>query len=290
MAAARRPAAVFTIVREEPVFLPIWLRYYSCHFSAEDIYVLHHTVPGGPEDRCCDGLACNVEQRPNALFDPVWLGRVVSEKQTELLSRYRAVLFAEVDEIVLPTEGTLRDTVEEFAQQDGGADGAAAAVACTGWEVCERLQPRSARTPGLRPDRAFCGASRQQLHHEFGREPPIDLSRPLLAQRGRWHRNTLYDKALLARAPLTYSLGFHTCEEPAARREGLLLLHLHKYDFQAYIARHEARAAMQHAPDAVANGWNTHYRATGSALMAQYLQTPAPLESIPEWLRSSRVV
>eukprot|EP00908_Phaeocystis_cordata_P006346 Transcript_16963.p2 GENE.Transcript_16963~~Transcript_16963.p2 ORF type:complete len:281 (+),score=114.44 Transcript_16963:55-843(+) len=262
MAAARRPAAVFTIVREEPVFLPIWLRYYSCHFSAEDIYVLHHTVPGGPEDRCCDGLACNVEQRPNALFDPVWLGRVVSEKQTELLSRYRAVLFAEVDEIVLPTEGTLRDTVEEFAQQDGGADGAAAAVACTGWE----------------------------LHHEFGREPPIDLSRPLLAQRGRWHRNTLYDKALLARAPLTYSLGFHTCEEPAARREGLLLLHLHKYDFQAYIARHEARAAMQHAPDAVANGWNTHYRATGSALMAQYLQTPAPLESIPEWLRSSRVV
>eukprot|EP00964_Phaeocystis_antarctica_P066097 scaffold39917_cov49-Phaeocystis_antarctica.AAC.2 len=33
---------------------------------------------------CCDGLACNVEQRPNALFDPAWLGRVVSGKQAAL--------------------------------------------------------------------------------------------------------------------------------------------------------------------------------------------------------------
>ena len=47
----RRPAAVFTIVREEAVFLPIWLRYYTAHFAPEDIYVLHHVVPGGPEDR-----------------------------------------------------------------------------------------------------------------------------------------------------------------------------------------------------------------------------------------------
>ena len=48
----RRAAAVFTIVREEAVFLPIWLRYYAAHFAPKDIYVLHHVVPGGPEDRC----------------------------------------------------------------------------------------------------------------------------------------------------------------------------------------------------------------------------------------------
>ena len=60
---------------------------------------------------CCDGLACHVEPRPNALFDPAWLGRVVGEKQAELLRGYRAVLFAEVDEIVLPREGSLRQLV-----------------------------------------------------------------------------------------------------------------------------------------------------------------------------------
>lgn len=259
----RRPAAVFTIVRDEPVFLPIWLRYYGTTFAPEDTFVLHHVVPGGPHDACCDGLSCNVEPRENAHFDPAWLGHVVSEMQTQLLQRYRAVLFAEVDEIVVPREGSgsLRDVVDAFAS--AAADEAAAgAVACTGWE----------------------------LHHEFGREPPIDLSRPLLAQRGRWHRNTLYDKALLARAPLTYSLGFHTCAEPVERREELLLLHLHKYDFQAYLARHEARAAMAHAPEAVANGWNAHYRAKGGALMAQYMSTPAPLEDVPAWLRAATVV
>ena len=41
---------------------------------------------------------------------------------------------------------------------------------------------------------------------------------------------------------------------------------------------------MQHAPDAVANGWNTHYRKTGGALVAQYMSLPAPLETVPSWV------
>ena len=36
----RRRAAVFTIVRDEPVFLPIWLRYYGATFAPEDTFVL----------------------------------------------------------------------------------------------------------------------------------------------------------------------------------------------------------------------------------------------------------
>ena len=42
--------------------------------------------------------------------------------------------------------------------------------------------------------------------------------------------------------------------------------------------------------EAVANGWNAHYRATGGALMAQYMSTPAPLEDVPAWLRAAAVV
>ena len=92
----------------------------------------------------------------------------------------------------MPTEGGLRASVEEFAREEAGAGEAGAgggagslppAVACTGWE----------------------------MHHDIGVEKPIDLSRPLLAQRSRWHRNSLYDKPLLVRSPLSYALGFHTC-------------------------------------------------------------------------------
>ena len=75
-----------------------------------------------------------MEARPNALFDPAWLGRVVSEKQAELLGRYRAVLFAEVDEIVIPRQGSLRQSVAAFAREteEGGADAAATEAAAAG--------------------------------------------------------------------------------------------------------------------------------------------------------------
>ena len=78
-------AAVFTIVREEPFFLPIWLRYYSRFFRSEDTYVLHHTTSTG-EDHCTDGLACHVVTLANDEFDPAWLLRQVSEQQARLLS------------------------------------------------------------------------------------------------------------------------------------------------------------------------------------------------------------
>ena len=47
---------------------------------------------------------------------------------------------------------------------------------------------------------------------------------------------------------------------------------------------HEARALMVHSEDAVSQGWNRHYRLTGSDLLAQYLHHE-PLEQIPAWLQ-----
>jgi len=92
------------------------------------------------------------------------------------------------------------------------------------------------------------------------------------------------------RRPLHYALGFHSCEEDVEQDESLLLLHLHKYDFQAYLCRHEVRASMQHAKEAVRNGWNLHYRVTGPQLLTQYMQTPDPVERIADWLVEACVV
>ena len=66
-----------------------------------------------------------------------------------------------------------------------------------------------------------------------------------------------------------------------------MLVHLHKYDFQSYLDRHEARARFKHADSAVAHGWNTHYRKTGAALIAQYMQLPAVLEPVPGWVETA---
>ena len=40
-------------------------------------------------------------------------------------------------------------------------------------------------------------------------------------------------------------------EEPVPLDESLLLVHIHKYDFHSYLARHEARARYAHATPAV---------------------------------------
>ncbi|KAL3902723.1 MAG: hypothetical protein SGPRY_011950, partial [Prymnesium sp.] len=272
------PCAVFTIVREEATFLPIWYAYYSAHFGLEHMSVLHHVLPSAPRDSCTDGIECRVKTVSCELFDPVWLREVVCEEQKELLRTYKAVLFTEVDEVscedhdseckrrrvslllitlhALPalshafgrlipysdrqippfrctvSSGGLRAYVEEFVRRPI-SESELQAIRCTGWE----------------------------MYHDFASEPPVDLSQPLLAQRRYWYRNELYDKTLLTRTPLEYSLGFHhTTEGNAQRDDRLILLHLHKYDFASYIKRHEKWANVAHSDQAVLHGWNTHYR------------------------------
>ena len=243
--------------------LPWWFQYYSAHFEVEDIFVLHHTVPSAAHDPCTDHLpsACNVINVSNEYFDPVWLREVVCQQQRALLESYNIVLFAEVDEIIVPDRRFYPTGLQGYLS--AFARGEQLAVRCTGWE----------------------------LHHNIAAsEPAVDLGRPLLTQRGFWHRNELYDKALVTQQPLQYGLGFHTCEQAVDRDDGLLLLHLHKYDFNSYLRRHEERAVMRHSDDAIRNGWNEHYRRSGGQLVAQFLSIPSPLEPLPEWLKESNVV
>ena len=128
-----------------------------------------------------------MEARPNALFDPAWLGRVVSEKQAELLGRYRAVLFAEVDEIVIPRQGSLRQSVAAFAREteEGGADAAATEAAAAGAAAATEaaagaaaagaavaavaLGAVEAKAGVALPPAVACTG--WEMHHDFGAEP-----------------------------------------------------------------------------------------------------------------------
>src|SRR5436190_17272313 len=46
-----RRRAALTMVQNEAVFLPIWLRYYSRFFGPDDLYVLDHDTSDGSTDR-----------------------------------------------------------------------------------------------------------------------------------------------------------------------------------------------------------------------------------------------
>lgn len=98
----KKSKAVYTIVKNEKVMLPIWLNYYRGHFNLDDIYVLNHQT----EDGSTDGLPCKVRNiRSEYAFDHGWLNRVVRNFQVELLHKYDKVLFVESDEIVFHKDG-----------------------------------------------------------------------------------------------------------------------------------------------------------------------------------------
>ena len=95
-----RRRAAFTIVQNEPVFLPLWLQYYGRYFDRSDLYVLDH----GTTDASTNEInsSCNVLRvHREKSFDHAWLRSTVATFQAFLLQSYERVLFAEADEFIV---------------------------------------------------------------------------------------------------------------------------------------------------------------------------------------------
>lgn len=243
-----RNRAVFTIVQNEPVFLPLWLRYYGRYFEPCDIYVLDHDSI----DRSTEG----VDARYNLLgvhrdesFDHEWLKNTVAAFQTFLLHSYENVLFAEVDEFILADPDAysgLDDYIARFRDR---------VARCTGFDVV----------------------------HYANEEPALRFDEPILAQRKYWYASRLFCKPLLAKVPLSWGVGFHDEGRSLERRQrrrrrrrrlrllrravgglvrgrapgvdrklrdlqpapdpDLLLVHLHRVDYGYCLARHRSNAS-----------------------------------------------
>lgn len=207
-----RSRALVTIVRNESVFFPIWLRYYGQFFDADDIYVFDH----GSTDGSTEVGGFNREIVTHDTVDHRWMRRTIQKKQNELMESYEVVLINDVDEIIVPnpeTYGTLGDFMETFTDDF---------VNCTGFEVL----------------------------HDRETEPPIDLERPILEQRGWWFPNFAYSKPLLAQVPMKWFDGFHARQDGVANFDhDIRLIHLHRMDFELCRERHRFRSGIAWSDD-----------------------------------------
>ena len=81
---ARRTRALITMVHNEPVFLPIWLGYYSRFFDPQDIYVFDNETDDGsiPEG----GFVRLPVQ--HGRVDHAWMLKTIQDLQHKLLDRY----------------------------------------------------------------------------------------------------------------------------------------------------------------------------------------------------------
>lgn len=251
----RKRRAVLTIVHNEPIFLPIWLGYYSRFFSPEDIYVLDHDTTDGSTSR--DGFV-RIPVRHDTV-DHVWMVRTIEAKQHELLDRYDVVLVTDVDEIVVPVPGsaTLGEYIDRFDEEF---------VNCLGYE----------------------------LIHLVDREGPFDPTRPVLGQRGYWFANDAYDKPAIATEPMRWEPGFHAREDGRTRLDpDLVLIHLHRMDYEICLARHRYRQGRAWNDRDLAENWAGHNRITDEADFGCWFyedncfdDTPIVIEPIPTAWRS----
>ena len=234
-AAARkrtRTRAIITIVHNEPVFLPIWLGYYSRFFGPDDIYVLDNET----DDGSTDGGGFVRIPVTHGEVDHTWMVRTIEGLQHELLERYDSVLVTDVDEIITPVPewGTLGEYLDGFEEPF---------VNCLGYE----------------------------LLHQRDSEPPLDLSRPVLDQRGCWFINDGYDKAALATVPMRWRPGFHGREDFSMKPDpDLRLVHLHRMDFDLCLERHRTRSRRPWAERDARKRWAAHNQIVDEAEFARW--------------------
>jgi len=204
----------------------------------------------GSTDGSTDGLPCRVVRLGHEpCYDHEWLAGTAAEWQANLLGEgFRAVVCSDVDEMLCHPQGLRR-----FAKSLP-----AAACRATGYHLVQG--------PG---------------------EAAYDAARPIMAQRGWWRHDRLYDKTLIAQEPLQWEVGFHFLagKQQGTPTEGLTLVHLHGFDRAQARQRHEARRGWEWSEEEVASRRGEQWRLEGAALEAWLDEQARGAEAVAGWLR-----
>jgi hypothetical protein len=197
-----------TMVRDEAAWLPTWVRHYGGHVGDEHLLVLDD----GSADGSTSGLPCEV-RRIDPLpggqrFEPARM-RVLSRAAEELLRTHDWVVLADADELVVPDPP---------------------------YSLGAHLAPRAADP--------ILGVLALDVLHHVGIEAPLDLSRPLLAQRSFAQFAPLMCKPVVKQVATPWAHTSHGIRGPFRIDPELWMLHLKFADRQLLARNVEHRNAL----------------------------------------------
>ena len=218
----KKPRCLFIYIYNEPVFFPIWLKYYERYFSREDIYIYHIVKPKVKpfDDAVRSGVYGHFPNKTEVFEEEnvhnkdytrcaIDMVNLAQKVQRNLLEKYETVLMAEADEIVYHPLGL--DVYMDNFKED--------VVRCNGFEI---IQKRDI-------------------------EPPLDLERPIMEQRSWWDPARMYSKPLMTRRPVHWCWGFHglvSASDPPVDPD-LYLVHLRRMDFNICRERNISRISSE---------------------------------------------
>ena len=184
----------------------MWAAYYRAAVGAENCYVLDH----GSDDRSID--ACGpyqVARLPRSKLDEVWRAGLVSKLCADLLDRYDAVAYTDVDELLVADPRRFSSLVSLSAATEA--------------DVLTAFGTNMLEVAG---------------------DAPIDFSRPITAQR-HWTRPfSSLCKPALVRRPVQWCPGFHLADAPS-QFGGLYLFHIAYLDHRITARRQAKRRGVE---------------------------------------------
>jgi hypothetical protein len=213
----KKDKCIFTILRNEPVLLKIWLKNHKKLF--DDIYVLFHQSASDLEKSLCEQYGVTYFNIHNSeSYCWVWLTDTANKFATFLLNSYELIAFSDVDEIIVDPKNLLQHP-ESF------------------------------------PDVTRCVSL--NVIHDYKNEPAaLDFNKPLSVQRPKhiWP-DRHWCKPIIKRSSRPYwNTGFHSVKgegyyeilrSPWPKLPNinmdLFLVHLHYIDIQFFLNRHRHR-------------------------------------------------
>ena len=194
--------AVYTLVRDEKEWLPVWVRYYlSQGFSPTDIYVLDQS---GKDETAQQIINCNRFLAPyGKSWNHTYMTQTLEWFQCELLRKYDIVVLTDVDEVIC-ADPKKWPTLIDYLQQS-----TAPSIETNYYNI---------------------------IHDTVNKEPHINFSLPLLAQRHLWV-GPIKGKTYISRVPLEWNWGCHKSVPPGELTTELRLIHGRWIDREQQIGR-----------------------------------------------------
>lgn len=183
--------AVITMVRDEAVMLPRWVRHYSAQCGMSSLVV----IDDNSTDGSTDDLPCTVIRVPSMderVFEPSRMG-LISGIASGLLNAFDAVLFADADEFVVADPAKYPDLRHFLAD---------------------------------RPEPDVLGVMGLNVIHDLEKEGPLDPDQPVLAQRRLAKFVPLMCKPALKRVPAAWGQASHGIFAPYAVDPDLYMFHM----------------------------------------------------------------
>ncbi len=189
---------------------------------------------------------CSVKSTDKNILDAIELFEEIKKFHKELLEKYEYVIPTDVDEIVYHKSGLgnfINNLDKDF-------------VKCAGYEII----------------------------HLPDKEDNYDVNKSIFSQRKYWYRSSdYYDKTLITRKPLIWTIGLHKCHNVSEVESDLFLIHLHRFDYKTCVERHLKWASMDWSKETVRRNFNWHYREKDSEKINKwYYSTGGSIMEIPD--------